>query len=134
MPATRYFGNQALAEISFLAVGTNVPQAPLNVLGAHQFSRTAVGAGVYTVVFADYIVAKTAITGGGDTINLPAVSPSNGARIIHIKDESGTAAANPITIDANGAQTIDGALTFVINTNFGSVSLYTNTSSAWFTF
>lgn len=48
---------------------------------------------------------------------------------IHIKDESGGAATNNITIDTEGAETIDGAVSLTINANYGSVQLYSNGSN-----
>lgn len=57
------------------------------------------------------------------TINLP-LGMNNMGDPITIKDASGTALLSPITINAPAGQTIDGALTKVINTNFGFVNLY----------
>mgnify|MGYP000930239337 CR=1 FL=1 len=93
-------------------------------------TRTAVGAGAYTTLATDQYIGKTSITGGGDTITLIAAA-TVGGRFYHIKDESGTAGTDNITIDGNGAETIDGAATFVINTNYGSVKIF-STGSAWF--
>lgn len=57
------------------------------------------------------------------TITLPASAAcSNGQKII-IKDESGAASINAITIAAAGADTIDGAATTVINANYNSKTL-----------
>lgn len=50
-----------------------------------------------------------------------------------VKDEAGTAATNNITINANGSDTIDGASSIVINNNYGSLALYTDGVSKWFT-
>jgi len=101
------------------------------ILGAMRVSRTASAAGNYTVLTTDMIVGKTGITGGGDTVTLPAAATAAVGRLYVIKDESGTAATNNITIDGNGAETIDGSTTVAINTNYGSVSLYTDASN-WF--
>jgi hypothetical protein len=46
-----------------------------------------------------------------------------------IKDERGTAGTDNITVNANGAETIDGAASTVININYGSVTLWYN--SGW---
>ena len=70
-----------------------------------------------------YSVLKVDCSGGEVTINLPAVA-SSADRILVIKDASGDATANNITIDGNGAETIDGALTAIINTDGGAVTLH----------
>ncbi len=46
-----------------------------------------------------------------------------------VKDESGGAAAQNITIDTQGAETIDGAASVVISANYGSVTLYSDGSN-----
>ena len=65
------------------------------------------------------------------TINLPAASDSDD-RIFYIKDKGGAAGTNNITIDPNGSETIDGALTLVINSNYGNVQIVCDGSN-WFT-
>lgn len=94
--------------------------------------RTTSGVGAYTVLGTDYIIGKTGITGGGDVVTLPTVASAGVGRIYIIKDESGTAGANNITIDGNGAETIDGVATIAISTNYGVARLYCS-GSAWFT-
>lgn len=56
-------------------------------------------------------------SGGTATLTLPA--PSADA-FVRIKD-NGNAEANNITINPNAAETIDGASSHVINSNYGSV-------------
>jgi hypothetical protein len=46
-----------------------------------------------------------------------------------IKDESGSAGTYAITVSTEGAETIDGAATISINSNYGSVTLYSNGSN-----
>lgn len=53
-------------------------------------------------------------------------------RVIWVKDESGGAGTNNITISTEGAETIDGAATFVISTNYGVMGFYSDGSN-WFT-
>ena len=101
--------------------------------GALKGARTTSAAGVYTVLITDFIVAKTGITGGGDTVTLPTVAAAGAGRIFIIKDEAGTAGTNNITVDGNGAETIDGAANVTISANYGSVNLYC-TGTSWMTF
>lgn len=72
----------------------------------------------YTALTTDYVIAAT--TGSPYTISLLA-SPETG-RSYRIKDVSGGAASNNLTISGNGAN-IDGASTYVINQNYGSVDV-----------
>jgi len=53
-------------------------------------------------------------------------------RLITIKDESGGAGTHSITIATQGSETIDGASTATINTNYGCIRLYSNGNN-WFT-
>src|SRR3990167_6074125 len=66
-----------------------------------RIERSGYGAGATIVAYADHIVAKAAITGGGDTVTLPPSSGRGGQTYI-IKDESGTAGTNNITINTTG--------------------------------
>lgn len=82
-----------------------------------------------TVGATDTVVAITD-TSAARTVTLPAVSGNTG-RVLVIKDATGGAATNNITVDGNAAETIDGAATYVINTNYGSVTLVGDVSG-WF--
>lgn len=64
------------------------------------------------------------------TANLPSAALLGG-RIYIIMDESGNAATNNITIVPIGGQTINGAASYVINTNYGQAILQSN-GSDWF--
>ena len=57
-----------------------------------------------------------------NTQNLDSANYQEGDKII-VKDTSGTAATNNITIDTSGAETIDGAATLVMDTDYQSVTL-----------
>jgi hypothetical protein len=66
---------------------------------------------------------------GNSTITIPAGS-GNAGRMIRIKDISGTAGTNHITIQpASGS--IDGSMTYVLNLNFAAVNLICNGTN-WF--
>lgn len=67
-------------------------------------------------------------TSSARTVTLPS-SGSNLAAgsIFFIKDESGAAGTNNITVSVNGGvKTIDGSTSYVINTNYGSLRVYYN--------
>lgn len=66
------------------------------------------------------------------TITLATADLEDG-KVIIINDESGGAGTNNITIDTEGSETIDGAATIVISTDFLRVRLYSDGTN-WFTF
>ena len=65
---------------------------------------------------------------GPVTINLP--TPQAELRVV-VKDESGLAETNNITVQTPGSETIDGAATDVIDTNYGAAGYYCNGTN-WF--
>lgn len=84
--------------------------------------RTA-GAGAVTVnKDTDFYIGKTAITGGGDTVTLPSAVTAGAGSTFVVKDQSGGAAANNITVATSGGN-IDGVATKVITTNYGSYTV-----------
>lgn len=106
--------------------------ATVVLYGNDTVRRTPVGSGNYNIGASDCLVAKTAIFPGGDTANLPTAASVGMGKLLIVKDESGTAASNNITIDGNGAETIDGSLTIAITANYGVAKLYCDGSN-WFT-
>jgi hypothetical protein len=52
-------------------------------------------------------------------------------RHLIVKDEGGVAVGANITVDANGGELIDGALTAVINANYGAIQLYCD-GTGWY--
>ena len=87
-------------------------------------NTTSPGAYPYTTLYTDYVIWVD--TSLARTINLIA-SPETG-RTYRIKDITGSAAANNITITP-AAGNIDGGATFVINTNYGSADVCYNGTS-----
>ncbi len=53
-------------------------------------------------------------------------------RVYTVKDESGAATTNNITVATEGSENIDGSATNVISTNYGSVTYYSDGTN-WFT-
>lgn len=80
----------------------------------------------YTVLSTDYHMSCDT-TAGVLVVDLPN-APATGTSYV-VKDLSGTADTNNITISTAGAETIDGAATFVMNTEYESVNLLYNGSS-----
>lgn len=98
-------------------------------MNSGQISKvTSVSTTPYTALATDFIIDVTT-TSTAITINLPTAT-GNAGRIYIIKDVSGQAATNNITVDASGTQLIDGTLTKIISGNFGALTLKC-TGSAW---
>jgi hypothetical protein len=66
------------------------------------------------------------------TITLATADNIDG-RIIIIKDESGGASTNHITIVTEGSETIDGAVSITITVDYGVLRVYSNGTN-WFSF
>lgn len=81
----------------------------------------------YTIVSADEYVFADA-TSGALTVSLPAVAGYTG-RVFEVKKIDSS--ANLVTVDPNGAETIDGAATRVLATQYEAVQFISN-GSAWF--
>lgn len=88
--------------------------------GGQVLKRTATATS-YSVVTTDSTIAITS-TAAPRTITLPSSGLTAG-QVFTVKDESGGAGTNNITIDGNGAL-IDGASTVILDVGFGSVSVY----------
>jgi hypothetical protein len=97
---------------------------PSNIL-----QRVGVNDTDYTATSSNYLIGFTSLS-TGRTVTLPAASTMTNKTII-IKDESGSAGIYNITVAGAGSETIDGVSAKMINTNFGSISIYSNGSN-WF--
>lgn len=94
-----------------------------NVPVAGHTNVTTVNAATYNVLPEDHILHVTYTGTGAVAIDWKTAQMIKG-RMLIVKDAGGNAAANNITITTEGAQTIDGAATLVINTNYGVARLY----------
>jgi hypothetical protein len=85
--------------------------------------RVVIAAGAITVTSADNIIVVNKTSGAATTVNLNA-TPTTGQTYI-IKDGKGDANTNNITITPSSG-TIDGASTFVMNTNYSAQKIVYN--------
>lgn len=91
---------------------------------------TVVNSETYTILSTDVIVHSTYSTTGPSTIELPTALTLAGKEI-RIVDGSGNAKSNNIIIQTEGSQVIVGKTTYDINTDYGSVWLYSDGAN-WF--
>ena len=76
---------------------------------------------------------SAASTAAARTITMPSAATVGAGKTYIIKDESGGAATNNISIASVSSQTFDGAASpLVINTNYGTKTLYSDGAN-WFT-
>lgn len=93
---------------------------------------TDVNTATYDLLNNDYILHVTYTgTGPVTSLTLPTAQTTAGRTII-IKDAGGNATINNITIDTEGAQTIDGQANWVLGIDYESVTLYSDGTN-WFT-
>jgi len=69
---------------------------------------------------------------GALDIRLPVAADFSAGQHFLIKDESGTADVNPITILAQGSQTIDGNASIILQSPYAGVSIYSNGNDKFF--
>ena len=113
-----------------IIAGTGIVVSPTTGTGANTVTITANGLALEpvrialvspdTVLATDAIVSYQLTVAGAVAVALPAGVTGT---VYYLKDGTGDAATNPITITPNGAETIDDAATATINTNYGAVTL-----------
>lgn len=91
---------------------------------------TTVNAATYDLLATDYILHVTYSATGACAITLPTAQVVAGRTVI-IKDAGGLAGTNNITVDTEGAETIDGSATAVINSNYSAINIYSDGTN-WF--
>lgn len=106
------------ASTDMVGISTSSPTSKFYVNGSFGLALVA-KTSTYTATSADYTIKNDA-TSGAITINLPTASGISG-RIYTIKkvDSSG----NAVTVDPNGSETIDGAATYSLATQWKYVTI-----------
>jgi len=117
-------GGDGSDRLSFIAGGTEVAYAYSSggvqyfyINSGFGFGATNVVLATYTLDLDDSFIAANHSSGGVQTLSLPASPPSGW--IIIIIDIEGNASGNTITIDTVGAETINGAASVTITTDYG---------------
>jgi len=107
------------------ALGTWTDQKDLETTGAWVKINFIEDAN-YTITSTDHVIEYSALS-AGRTVTLPDAA-ANIRRVYIVKDGAGNAATFNITIQRAGSNTIDGATSYVINSNGGAVEFYSNGS------
>ena len=90
-----------------------------------------VNAATYTVQTTDEIVMVSYPATGACAITIPAASTfwdsvNSTSMLFVIQDISGNASTHNITIQGTGGETINGSASYVLNTNYEAIEIYTN--------
>lgn len=102
------------------AIFTDLSSA-ITLLGQQLYGSTAVTVSPYVPLAADALLLVNKAT--AVAINLPTAASRNGYPLA-VKDASGIAQTNNITITANGADRIEGQVSIVIDVAFGGFNLF----------
>lgn len=76
-----------------------------------------------------YLIVDTSVS---RTITLPLASSVAAGRIYIVKDSSGNAESNGITVEIQGSDTLDGTSSQVLTSNYGSWTIVGNGTDSWF--
>lgn len=90
-------------------------------------TTAAITATSYSVTDDDFLILADA-TGGAITLNLPPAALVLYHVFIIKRLNSGV---NSVTIDGDGAETIDGALTFVLSNQYDSINIISDGTAYW---
>jgi hypothetical protein len=112
-----------------VGIGTASPNSQFHVGGSFSTKRLALAVSGNSD---DEVIIGVTDTGSPRTVTIQSADIVAG-RIFIIKDESGGAGTNNITIATQDVETIDGAGSATISTNYGSVRLYSDETNL-FTF
>jgi hypothetical protein len=118
-----YYKNSAGTEVQITTGGS------VNATGTGIISYSTPGAYPYSVSSGDAQKVIGVTTTVARVLNLPAAST---AMAFWVKDITGTAATNNITVNANGSDTIDGAASLVINEDSAARMIISTGGTAWY--
>lgn len=114
-----------------VGIGDLAPKSALSVQSGGIATKLTVNNGG-NILPADSITLVNSLL-GAINLNLFGAGIVSAGHRITIKDGTGNCSAiNTITINANGADTIDGAATAVLSTAFASIVLFSDGSGAWY--
>ena len=123
-------GAKTIKGESGLKYESTMGAALFTVSGGVQYFRQAV-ASAWTITKDQYYIGVNT-SGGSYTLTLPAASTLANGQCFIIKDETGNAATNNITVDCGDADTIDGENTVILNASYASITIFTNGSNKYF--
>lgn len=121
-----YYTNSSGSAVQITTGGAVVTSA-----GALQTVEINDVAGNITISPSDTFVFLSVDTSSARAITLPLASAVVSGRIYIVKDITGSANTNNITVNAAGSDTIDGDASFAYNSNYGSFWIIGNGTDSW---
>lgn len=122
-----YYTNTSGVAIQLTSGGAIVPSSG----NAQVFEPQSVSTDLI-IGFGDSFVYLIVDTTATRSITLPSAGSVDPGRIYIVKDASGQANTNNITLNADGSDTIDGSSSQTLDSNYGSWMVVTDGSSQWF--
>lgn len=124
-----YFNNGSGVAVKL----TNGTTLNTSTLTSNSYEITSIS-GTHTILPADTYIVLHVNTTAARQITLPSAAAVASGRYYLIKDITGSAGTNNITINSAGSDTIDGATSYVLSVNYGAVFLVSDGTSKWTAF
>lgn len=105
--------------------GLSTVTIPFNTIATQTVSTNL------TISSSDTFVYLLVDTTAARAITLPAAADVDAGRFYIVKDVTGSALTYNITVNRAGSDLIDGATSFVMNSNYGSIWIVSDGTSAW---
>lgn len=106
------------------------PAAAYTALLGSRSWRRAAAVTSNTTLSDQGVIQPVDTSGNAVTVTLASAMAEDGAEVL-IKDEGGNAATNAVTVDTEGSESIDGATSQSIASNYGVLRLYSDGSN-WY--
>lgn len=127
IPYTRFIQTDSSGNAE---IGTTTPNATLYTYGSIGSNPTNTATS-YTIATSTDNYIRVTNTSSARTITLPLCNGKTLGNQYTVKDTSGGAGTNNITVQGNGSDLIDGASTKVINTNYGHFMFKCGVAGMW---
>lgn len=123
------FGSQNVVTLGNVSGGGLTTTGLSSLGGGQKVKLSSLITSNYVATTSDYIL-RVDTTGGTVTITLPSAATVGAGTVIIVKDASGAAVTNNITVAPNGADTIDGGTYSIIDT-YASVTFVSDGTNKW---
>lgn len=111
-----------------LTSGGSISAIPASV---ESFGATEIAGNLTISAAATYVIIRVDTT-ASRSIDLPLASAVSDGRVYIIKDISGQALDNPITVNTQGSDELDGASSQILNSNYGSWMITGDGTDKWY--
>ncbi len=106
----------------------------LNVITSNNYATTTTTTNLTINPAATTILVSCDSTSGAIIITLPLANAVPAGRFYMVKDRTGVAHTNNITINPAGSDTLDGAASYILSMNLGAVAFVSDGTSRWLVF